>query len=88
MLRDVLLPQVPGVLRRGDPLYAIPALLGATIVVIGHAIGSRSAVFPLLGAAACFGLRMVSIRFGLGLPTAPGVDAALDDDEDGDPPSR
>jgi uncharacterized membrane protein YeiH len=88
MLRDVLLRQVPGVLRRGDPLYAIPALLGATIVVIGHAIGSRSAVFPLLGAAACFGLRMVSIRFGLGLPTAPGVDAALDDDEDGDPPSR
>lgn len=88
MLRDVLLRRVPGVLGRGDPLYAIPALLGATILVVGHAIGSRSAVFPLLGAAACLGLRLVSIRFRLGLPAAPGVRGERGDEDDDDPPPR
>lgn len=85
MLRDVLLRQIPGVLGHNDPLYAVPALLGATIVVVGHGVGSRSAVFPLLGAAACFALRMVSIRFGLGLPVAPGLRRERDD-EDEPPP--
>lgn len=72
MLRDVLLRHVPTVLG-ADPLYAIPALLGATILVIGNAVGSRSIVFPLVGAAACFGLRLVSMRYHLRLPTARNV---------------
>jgi uncharacterized membrane protein YeiH len=71
MLRDVLLRQVPGVLGR-DPLYAIPALLGAGIVVLGHELGNN-AVFPLLGAAACFLVRMVALHYRIALPIAPSV---------------
>src|SRR4051795_8954591 len=48
MLRDVLLRQVPTVLREG--LYAIPALLGATVLVIAQEAGSTNPVFPVLGA--------------------------------------
>lgn len=86
MLRDVLLRQVPSVLRPGDPLYAIPALLGATILVIGHGLGSTNIVFPLLGAAACFTLRLVSIRFRIGLPIPPSVRRSQNEDEDDPPP--
>ena len=38
-------------LREG--LYAIPALLGATVVVVGWQSGSRGLAFPILGAAVC-----------------------------------
>jgi uncharacterized membrane protein YeiH len=69
MLRDVLLRQTPTVLRH--ELYAIPALLGAGIVVAGHGGGSGSAVFPAVGAGACFALRMVGVRFGIDVPNAP-----------------
>jgi uncharacterized membrane protein YeiH len=86
MLRDVLLRRVPSVLGGRDPLYAIPALLGATIVVIGHSAGSSSIAFPLAGAAACFALRVVSIRYRLGLPQAPSVRRQRGEDP-GDSPS-
>ncbi len=48
MVRDLLLRQIPNVLRAD--LYAVPALLGATVLVVGHQAGSRSALFPLLAA--------------------------------------
>jgi uncharacterized membrane protein YeiH len=82
MLRDVLLRQVPGVLGPGDPLYAIPAVLGATILVLGHALGSTNLVFPLLGAAACLALRLVSIQFRIGLPVPRSVRGKGNHDED------
>src|SRR4051794_37312811 len=41
-LRDVLLGEIPVVLRTG--LYAIPALIGATIVVVAWETGTRSLV--------------------------------------------
>lgn len=69
MLRDVLLGQVPTVLRH--ELYAIPALLGAAIVVVAHEAGSLSPVFPILGAFACFATRMLGVRFGIETPIAP-----------------
>jgi uncharacterized membrane protein YeiH len=69
MLRDVLLGETPTVLRR--ELYAIPALLGATVVVAADQAGSSSPVFPLLGAALCFGVRMLGMRRGIDVPTAP-----------------
>jgi uncharacterized membrane protein YeiH len=71
MLRDVLLRQVPGVLGR-DPLYAIPALLGAAIVVVGHEI-DNNAVFPLLGAGVCFLVRVLALHFHVALPIAPSM---------------
>src|SRR4051794_21285939 len=51
MLRDVLLRDVPAVLRH--VLYAIPALLGAAILVVAQKAGSPSPVYPVLGVAAC-----------------------------------
>ncbi|HET9733452.1 MAG TPA: TRIC cation channel family protein [Acidimicrobiales bacterium] len=79
MLRDVLLGQVPTVLRHD--LYAIPALLGAGVVVAAHAAGSSSALFPPLGAAVCFATRMVGLHFGVDLPIAPSERRRVRHDE-------
>jgi uncharacterized membrane protein YeiH len=69
MLRDVLLGETPTVLRR--ELYAVPALLGAAVVVAADQAGSTSPVFPLLGAGLCFGIRMFGLRHGIDMPSAP-----------------
>ena len=69
MLRDVLLGQTPTVLRH--ELYAIPALLGAGVVVGAHAAGSLSPVFPLLGALLCFATRMTGVHYGIDAPIPP-----------------
>jgi uncharacterized membrane protein YeiH len=64
--RDVLLGEIPVVLRTG--LYAVPALIGATIVVLASERGSHSLVFPILGAAVCFAIRVAGIHFDLSIP--------------------
>jgi uncharacterized membrane protein YeiH len=69
MLRDVLVREVPTVLRR--ELYAVPALIGATVVVVASVLHHRGAAAAIAGAMVCFLIRMASLRFGLGLPTAP-----------------
>lgn len=69
ILRDILLRQVPTVLRH--ELYAVPALIGAGITVMAHVFGSNSIIFPSLGALACFTTRMIGLRFGVDLPIAP-----------------
>ena len=69
MLRDVLLRQIPTVLRHD--LYAVPALAGAAVVVGAHGAGSTSLAFPLIGFAICFALRLVGLRFNIQLPIAP-----------------
>jgi uncharacterized membrane protein YeiH len=67
MLRDVLLREVPGVLREG--LYAVPALLGAAVVVVAHRAGSSSAVFPVVGALVCIVVRLVGWKYQVNAPT-------------------
>lgn len=69
ILRDMLLRDVPLVLRR--ELYAIPALLGAAVVVGAHRAGNLSAVFPAVGAALCLATRLVGIRYDVNVPIAP-----------------
>jgi uncharacterized membrane protein YeiH len=71
-LRDVLLREVPVVLRTG--LYAIPALIGATVVVLASQAGTHNLAFPILGAAVCFVIRMAGVYFDLGVPQARGHD--------------
>jgi uncharacterized membrane protein YeiH len=71
MLRDVLVGEIPTVLRGG--LYAIPALVGAGIVVIAYHAGDHTIVFPIVGAAACFLMRMAGLHYGIGLPAAANV---------------
>ena len=65
----MLLRDVPTVLRQ--ELYAVPALLGAGVLVVAQTTGSESPVFPVLGAALCVGLRLVSLRYGVNVPIAP-----------------
>jgi uncharacterized membrane protein YeiH len=66
--RDVLVAQVPAVLRR--ELYAVAAALGAGVVVAGHALELPPAPLALAGASACFVLRFLAIRRGWRLPVA------------------
>lgn len=68
MARDVLVAEVPAVLRR--ELYAVAAALGAGIVVVGDRWGAPAAPLALAGAVACFGLRYMAIRRGWSLPIA------------------
>jgi uncharacterized membrane protein YeiH len=69
MLRDVLLRQVPTVLREG--LYAIPALLGAAVLVLAQEAGSTNPVFPVLGVLVCVVVRLFGLRYGVSVPTSP-----------------
>lgn len=68
MLRDVLVAEIPQVLR--SDLYAVAALAGAVAVVIGHQLGVAPVMAAVLGAAICFGLRLIAIRRRWQLPVA------------------
>ncbi len=67
MLRDVLVSEVPTVLR--SDLYAVAALAGAVVVVIGDRLPFPAVATTIAGALLCFGLRMVAIRRDWQLPT-------------------
>jgi uncharacterized membrane protein YeiH len=68
MVRDVLSAEAPAVLR-GD-VYAVAAVAGATVVVVGRVMHFPSTAGALTGAALCFGLRFMAIRRGWQLPVA------------------
>jgi uncharacterized membrane protein YeiH len=72
MVRDVLVREIPAVLR--TELYAVAALIGAAVVVIGGMLNLPSAVAAVTGAVLCFGLRFMAIRRGWQLPIAPAPD--------------
>lgn len=65
-LRDVLVGQVPEVLRR--ELYALPALLGSTTVVVAYQVGFISPFVVWVAAALVFGIRMVAVVLHLNAP--------------------
>lgn len=68
MVRDLLVAEVPSVLHA--EIYAVAALAGGAVVVIGHWLGIPSAVTTSAGALLCFGLRLVAMRRGWRLPVA------------------
>src|SRR5437764_9281962 len=68
MVRDILIREIPTVLLGG--LYAIPALVGAGIVVVAYHAGNHTVVFPIVGAVVCFSMRMGGLRYGVGRPRA------------------
>jgi uncharacterized membrane protein YeiH len=72
-LRDVLIGKVPAVLTSG--LYAIPALVGAFVVVIGDAAGVGELPAAIVGAVACFAIRLFGVRFDIDAPGPPGFTA-------------
>jgi uncharacterized membrane protein YeiH len=76
-VRDVLIGQVPSVLSSG--LYAIPALVGAALVVVATSSGVNQvlgAPVALGAAVVCFLIRMVGLHFGLDAPRPPGAGSA------------
>ena len=70
MLRDILISEIPVVLRAD--FYAVAALAGAAVVVIGQVLQIPSAATMTGGALLCFGLRYMAIRYGWSLPVAVG----------------
>jgi uncharacterized membrane protein YeiH len=68
MTRDVLLAEIPTVLRAD--LYAVAALAGAALVVIGRLLRLPPTAGTIAGAVLCFGLRVMAIRRGWHLPVA------------------
>lgn len=70
MVRDILLAEIPVVLR--SDLYAVAALIGAGIVVGGDLLGFPTVLTAIVGGLVCFGLRILAIRRGWRLPVAPG----------------
>lgn len=69
-LRDVLTGRVPVVLR--SELYAIPALVAATVVVITDRAGVYSIPVAVGAAGLCFAVRMLGVRYQLNAPLPPG----------------
>ncbi len=68
IVRDILVTRTPVILQ--SELYAVAALAGAALVVIGHWFQLPSVPVLVVGACLCFGLRFMAIRHGWRLPVA------------------
>lgn len=66
MLRDVLVSEVPAVLR--GELYASAALAGTAVVVVARLLDLPTPAGAIAGAVLCFALRFAAIRRGWRLP--------------------
>ena len=66
MARDILLAEIPTVLRAD--LYATAALAGASVVVVANVATLPAAAGTLVGALLCFGLRVMALKRGWHLP--------------------
>ncbi|WP_210529678.1 trimeric intracellular cation channel family protein [Rubellimicrobium arenae] len=67
--RDLLVAEVPRVLR--EEIYALAALVGAAIPVIGRQVGGPEPVLAVIGVVAAFILRVVSVQRGWSAPRSP-----------------
>ncbi|MGX9355428.1 trimeric intracellular cation channel family protein [Roseobacteraceae bacterium S113] len=71
VVRDILVTETPRVLR--EEVYALAALVGAGIVVVGERLAlPESWVLPT-GILVAFALRVLSVRGGWQAPKAPGT---------------
>jgi uncharacterized membrane protein YeiH len=68
MVRDILVTEIPTVLR--TELYAVAALIGAAVLVLGARLQLPTSAAAVTGAVLCFGLRFVAMRRGWQLPIA------------------
>jgi uncharacterized membrane protein YeiH len=75
MARDILVAQIPAVLR--SDIYALAALVGAAVVVIGHLLDLPAAATAIAGALFCFALRLLAIKRGWRLPVANQPDGSI-----------
>ncbi len=65
-LRDVLLAQVPAVLR--TDVYATAALAGATVLVVGLQLRGPRTLMAVLAGLTCFALRLIAVWLHWNLP--------------------
>ncbi len=65
-----------------NELYAIPALIGATALVVLSRFGTAVTVAAVVGVALCFVVRMVGVRFGLNAPYPLAPPAPAPDDDE------
>ena len=72
MVRDVLVAATPVVLR--TDVYAVAALAGAAVVVIGDSLNLPPTLTTTVGALLCFGLRLMAIHRGWRLPAPKGLE--------------
>lgn len=70
MARDILLAEIPAVLR--SDLYAVAALAGASIVAGGSLLQLPVIATAVGGGVVCFGLRILAIHWEWHLPVASG----------------
>jgi uncharacterized membrane protein YeiH len=75
--RDLLVARTPVVLR--SDLYALAALAGAALVVVGHELNFPVVPTAIAGAVVCFGLRLLAIRYGWNLPVARPIGSSEED---------
>ena len=68
VLRDVLAGRVPEVLQR--ELYALPALLGAALVVLADHLGVTSRLTIWASVALVFAIRVLAVALDLNAPRA------------------
>jgi uncharacterized membrane protein YeiH len=68
MARDILVAEIPTVLRAD--IYALAALAGAAVVVLGDLLHLPPAATTIAGALLCFWLRVMAIHRGWQLPVA------------------
>ena len=73
VVRDLLVARTPVVLR--SDLYALAALGGAVLVVVGHGLNWPIVPTAIAGAGVCFGLRLMAIRYGWNLPGARTIES-------------
>jgi uncharacterized membrane protein YeiH len=72
MARDLLAAEIPTVLQAD--IYAVAALAGAAVVVIGQPLQVPPTITTIIGALLCFGLRLVAIHRRWQLPVASRTD--------------
>lgn len=72
MARDVLVSEVPVVFTA--EVYAVAALAGAAVVVMGNAFFPRFSPVGAIGGIVCVALRLMAIRKGWKLPVAQQPD--------------
>ena len=68
IVRDVVVREIPAVFR--IELYAVAALVGAAVVVIGRMLHLPPFAAASAGAVLCCGLRLMAMRRGWQLPIA------------------
>jgi uncharacterized membrane protein YeiH len=74
LARDVVLNRVPIILHK--EIYALAALIGAAIQVLGQLMEWRAAVTPWFAASICLAIRLLALRYSWSLPIVRRGDVA------------